>query len=274
MNTILSLMEKLTAQDLETLLLRGKEMLDKKKAEEAALLKAERERQEKLEMEKKRLQEIARLQEKLKELQSQGAYVPDDVRGANFVMRETASDKTSQPVNTLTCPHCNSLNPAGSAYCIGCGKLIASSPAPSVSSKPAPAPQPQPMTAASVRYADETMKKWLYLPGEKVEMSSHQVHFTEPDMGKKYSYSMEVTNKRILFTRIGAAAAHVGVAFGLVGTLARDLTNNGPKPWLEIPFEAIKNYGMIDKKEFFIEADRTYVLKDKNYNRLFSRLIG
>ena len=93
-------------------------------------------------------------------------------------------------------------------------------------------------------------------------------------MGRKYQYSMEVTNKRILLTRISAVAASAGVAFGLVGSLAREAAGAGPKPWLEIPLTAVTNCGLQNKKEFFIMADQTYVLKNKGYEKFLPTLVA
>ena len=330
----MEMLNKLSASELDSILTRGKALLEQKKKEEAAqaLLQKERERQEKIEQENKRLQEIAMLQEKLRKLQSQPAYTPEDVKGDNFVMREPASQKPdasvqpqAKPAGTVFCPYCNHSNPSGSLFCLNCGQKITSpaaqepapqkgapsertpytkivcpscrhlnvaesvfcqhcghplpakaapSPAsaPSAAPAPAPAPNPAPATVPSVQYHDGTLKKWEKLPGEKVEMNNHQIKFIEPDMSKKYVFSMEITNKRILITRVGAAAASAGAAFGLVGALARELSNAGPKPWLEIPFNAVKDYGVTNKKEFYFIADQKYVLKNKHYDDLFDKL--
>ena len=70
MNDIMEMLNKLSASELDSVLTRGKALLEQKKKEEAAqaLLQKERERQEKIEQENKRLQEIAMLQEKLRNL--------------------------------------------------------------------------------------------------------------------------------------------------------------------------------------------------------------
>ena len=146
-----------------------------------------------------------------------------------------------------------------------------------VQAAPAPAPRPSVQPQANtpqVRYAEEGLKKWEMLPGEKTERSSHDIKILQPDLGRKYMYAMEVTNKRILIMRISAVAASAGAAFGLVGSLARDLSGNGLKPWLEIPLTAVKNCGLREKKEFFIEADQTYVLKNKGYEKYLPALVA
>ena len=93
MNEILKMLNELKADELDSLIVRAKILLEKKRKEEAeqALLEKERLRQEKIEQEKRRQQEIAELQRKLQELQSQKPDIPEPVNGDNFVMREPAA---------------------------------------------------------------------------------------------------------------------------------------------------------------------------------------
>lgn len=46
------------------------------------------------------------------------------------------------------------------------------------------------------------------------------------------------------------------------------------KPWLEIPLAAVSSCDLQNKKEFFIAADQTYVLKNKNYDTLLLNLVA
>jgi len=90
----------------------------------------------------------------------------------------------------------------------------------------------------------------------------------------KMKYFMEVTNRRILFSRESAASAATGVAFGLVGDLVKAAAGGGPKPWLEIPLTAVKSCAPADKKQFIIEADTTYVLKNHKYEKFLPDLVA
>ncbi len=284
----------------------------KEEAEQAALLEKERLRQEKLAEEKRRQEEIAMLQKKLNELQRQSVAVKketDPVQGDNFVMYETAPAKP-QAAKTIACPHCRQANPAGSQFCSNCGKKISSAPAapPSpaaaktvacphcghtnpagsqfcadcgqrmsapVPQRTAPASAPRQSSGANgqLRYADASMDAWVRLPGEKTELKDQEVHILQPAQDKKFRYYMEITNKRVLFTRMGAVAASADAAFGLIGSLVRNAAGAGPKPWLEIPLTAITNCGERDKKEFFIDAGESFVLKNKHFERVLPALV-
>ena len=87
MDEILKMLNALTADELDSVILRAGIMLEKKRKDEAeqARLEQERLRQEKIEQEKQRQQEIAELQRKLQELQGQRVDIPD-VAGDGFVM--------------------------------------------------------------------------------------------------------------------------------------------------------------------------------------------
>ena len=100
MNEILKMLNALTADELDSVLMRGGIMLEKKRKEEAEVAAREKERQrlEKIEQEKKRLEEIAALQRKLQELQSQKVVIPDEpgkATGDNFVMYDACGSHCS-----------------------------------------------------------------------------------------------------------------------------------------------------------------------------------
>ncbi len=297
MDEILKMLNALSADELDRVIMRATIMLEKKRKEEAerARLEEERQRQERIEQERRRQEEIAALQRKLKELQSQRVSVPEDpdeVRGDNFVMRESGSGKDSasrpaaqpasaQSANMISCPYCHQMNAADSQFCSNCGQRIVrqSQPAAQPQPVPRPAPQPQPVpqprgNSSQVRFADESMKEWQMLPGETSVRPRHEIQILQPKLGRKFAYYMEVTDKRILLTRESAAAANAGVAFGLAGALVKELAHAGPKPWLEVPLSAITNCGLLNKKEFFIEADQTYVFKNKGYEKYLPGLIA
>ena len=288
MNEILKMLNALKADDLESVIMRANIILEKKRKEEAeaALLEKERQRQERIAQEKRRQEEIAQLQRRLQELQNQSAAAqkePNEVKGDTFVMYDAPKAAVNpqpspapvkpQPAQ-IVCPHCRQLNKPDSLFCEHCGQRLSSQqPAVQPQTRTAPATRSR-VSAAQVRYADENMKKWELQPDEKVVYSSHEIQLLQPDLGRKYQYSMQVTNKRILFTRISAVAAASGAAFGLIGSLAREVAGAGPKPWLEIPLRAVSSCGVQNKKEFFIAADQTYVLKNHGYEKFLPDLVA
>lgn len=316
MNEILKMLNGLRADELDSVIMRAIIMLEKKRKEEAeqALLEKERLRQEKIAQEKRRQEEIAELQRKLRELQNQSVNIPDEeVQGDNFVMRDPASAKKEAPhpaenarpapkaaserpapaqpaqpapaqsVSMVSCPHCHQMNAAGSAFCANCGQRMTSA-RPKTTPQPAPTPAAQPQqpqtSAAQVWYADASTKEWVLLPGEETKRNCHEIVLLQPN-GGKFAYYMEVTNRRILFSRENSKAKGVTLAArmggGLVGSMIaegiKSATGTGPKPWLEIPLTAVQNCGFQNKKEFFIEAGQTYVLKNKSYEKLLPQLV-
>ena len=120
------------------------------------------------------------------------------------------------------------------------------------------------------------------LPGEETKRKNHEIRMLQPKGEKKFAYYMEVTNKRLLFSRESAFTKDLGFAGvmggGIVGGLimegVRAAAGGGPKPWLEIPLAAISDCGLQGKKEFFFVADQTYVLKNSNYEKLLPELVA
>lgn len=286
MNEILKMLNELSADDLESVIVRANIILDKKRKEEAeqALLEKERLRQERLAQEKKRQQEIAELERKLNELKRQSMSQPEEpgVQGNGFVMYEQPKPAPkaapvqpvtrAQPAPTpekITCPYCHKLNVADSLFCSNCGKKMTgatAAPQPQAVSRSASQPQGQ---AAQVRYADSSVKEWAKLPDEHTLHGSQEVVFHQPVRSGSYTYYMEVTNKRILISRRSAAAVGASMTLGLVGSLIA----GGPKPWLEIPLTAVKRC-WVDGKQFVIEADQNYVLKNKKFEQFLPDLVN
>ena len=282
MTEILKLLNTLSADELDSVIMRANIMLEKKRKEEAeqAILAKERERLEKIEQEKRRLEEIAELQRKIAELQSQTIVIPD-------APVQPAPEKPQAP-EMVSCPHCHLMNVATSQYCANCGQRISKRSQQQSTPQAAPQPvqpvsrpEPQPQSAeAQVRCADESMEEWEKLPGEETEQNNHEIILLQPD-GGKYAYYMEVTNKRILFMRESTGSKNAGyvarMGGGLLGSLIaegiKSAVGAGPKPWLEIPLAAVKDCGVQDKKEFFIEADQKYVLKNKGYEKVLPALV-
>ena len=292
MNEILRMLNELKADELDKVIMRANILLEKKRKEEAEqeLLEKERLRQEMILREKKRQQEIAELQRKLQELQSQKTEIPEAVKGDGFVMREPAAPAQPKaapvpPVSTPTsvqskpaqmyCPHCGRPNPAGSQFCSNCGQRMN---VPHTSATPTRAPSNP--GVSQVRYADESMKKWEMRPGEQSVRGRHEIVLLQPN-GGKFAYHMEVTNQRILFYRESAASKNAGMVArmggGLVGSIIAEgvkaASGSGPRPWLEIPLAAVYRCGVQNKKEFFIEADQTYVLKNKSYETFLPDMV-
>ena len=299
MNELLRVLNALSADDLESLITRASIILEKKRKEEAeqALLEKERLRQERLAQERKRQEEIAELERKLNELKSQSAKEAEDpgVRGGNFVMYDKAQPapgavsetprqapvqsaaRPAPPPEKITCPYCHKLNVADSLFCSNCGqKMTGSQPTPrpqsaaGTVSRPVAQPVSQPQrSAAQVRYANSSMKKWDRLPDERTLLADHEIVIYQPVRSGAYIYQMEVTNHRILISRQNVAVRGAGMTLGIVGSL---LVGDA-KPWLEIPLTAIKRC-WVEQKNFIIEADQNYVLKNKKYEQLLPDLIA
>lgn len=168
---------------------------------------------------------------------------------------------------------------AGNQFCANCGQQM-------ITQQPDPKPQAsttfQPQSgAAQVRYADESMKKWEMRLGEQSMRSRHEIVMLQPN-GGKFGYHMEVTNQRILFYRESSTSKNAVMVArmggGLVGSLIAEevkaASGAGPKPWLEITLTTVSNCRLQNKKGFFIVADQTYVLKNKNYDTLLPNLVA
>lgn len=304
MNEILKRLNTLTAAELDSLIKRANILLEQKRKEEAEAAQRERKRQELLAQERQRQAEIAELQRKLRELQNQKADIPKESAakaGPNFVMYDTP-----RPAR-ITCPQCHTVNAAGSQFCENCGRKL-SAPAPQPRPQPSGItcphcrhgnkagsvfcencggkltggqPSRSPAPRSGVYYAEESMKKWEMNPWETSVRANHEIVLLRPDDGK-YAYYMEVTNQRILLSRESSTAKTMGLAArmggGLVGSLIAEgvkaASGAGPKPWLAIPLTAISSCGLQNKKEFYIVADQTYVLRNKNYDTLLPDLIA
>ena len=309
MDEILKMLNALTADELDSVILRAGIMLEKKRKDEAeqARLEQERLRQEKIEQEKRRQQEIAELQRKLQELQGQRVDIPD-VAGDGFVMRGSSQPQTA---GMIACPQCKAMCPAESQFCPSCGQRLAAPAQPKtpemvacphchmmnlsgvqfcancgqrIKAQPAPQPQPTaqaPANAAQVFHAGESMKKWEMLPGEQTVKGRHEIILLQPQDGK-FVHHMEVTNQRILLYRESNASRNAGMAArmggGLLGSMIAEgvkaAAGAGPKPWLAIPLAAVSNCGLQGKKEFFIVADQTYVMKNHRYENLLPDLVA
>lgn len=308
MNEILKMMNAMRADELDSLLMRGTIILEKKRKEEAeeAVREQERIRQEKIAAEMRRQEEIQELQRRLQALQQQTVVIPEEpgkVQGDQFVMYDAprpAAQNTApvqpapQPAPAkpepakVSCPSCRQMNNADSLFCCNCGQRMtagtaAPQAAPQPKPQPAPQPAPQPQAGnAQVVYADEAMKKWEKLPGETTMRGQHEIEILQPEMERKCVFHMEVTNQRILLLKESSGSRNAGMAAriggGLVGSLIAEgvkaATGAGPKPYLAIPLTAVQMCGLQSKKEFVIVADRTYVLKNHSYEKFLPDLVA
>ena len=121
---------------------------------------------------------------------------------------------------------------------------------------------------------DPSTKLWDAVPGEEIVRTSHEITLLQPEKSGKYYYCMEVTNKRILITRQHVAARGTSTAFGFLGGVLTEMAGGGYKPWAEIPLTAIRSCGLRDKREFVIEADVTFVMKNKKYDEFLPALVN
>lgn len=340
MEEILKLLNDLSAEELDRVILRAGIMLEKKKKEEQEQKRLDEERQRLLliEKERQRQEEIAALQRKLSELQNQQVDIPDQLQGDNFVMRNPAATPrptavptppvqtpnpqppvqapNPQPPKQTLCPHCHQPVTAGSVFCEHCGQRLSQPPQPKpaapqpprqvlcphcrqpvaatdvfcgncgkrIDQPPQANPQPKPaqpvQAAGQVRYVDGTMKEWNKIPGENPIRNCHEIKLLDPEPDKKYAYYMEITDKRILLSRQSAKAKNarnaIGIGGGLIGSLIAEAAMGDKMailPWVEIPLSAVTRYGMRDKKEFYFQADRNYVMKDHKYEAALDQLI-
>lgn len=281
MNEILKLLNALSADELDSVIMRANIILEKKRKEETAqALEQERLRQERIAQENQRQQEIAALERKLQELKSQPAAEMPDVKGAGFVMYDTPKSTPApapvqaapqRPASQVTCPHCNAANTPDSVFCAECGQRISGTAAKTTPQPAAPRPQ---KTAGQVRFMDPSAKVWDAVPGEETVRNSHEITLLQPEKSGKYYYCMEVTNKRILITRQHVAARGTSTAFGLLGGIITEMAGGGYKPWAEIPLTAIRSCGLRDKREFVIEADVIFVMKNKKYDEFLPELVN
>ena len=266
MNEILMQLNTLSADELESVIERAKIMAELKRKEEAEFRRQEEERrrQEQAEQERRRQEEIAELQRRLRELQGQAPAAP--APQPEPVKPEPVYTAPVQPEPVYTAP----------VY----AAPEAPKPAPQPAYVPPVAPaQPAPQeTGAQVKYADESMEKWVLLPGEKEILDSLDVEFSMPALDKDMAYVMTLTDQRILLSRQSAAAhrakRNAGIGFGLIGSLITSSIVGKPKPWLEIPLTAVTNCGPMGKKEFFFEADQTYVINNKVVAKRLPELVA
>ena len=103
MEEILKMLNALTADELDSVIMRAGIMLEKKRKEEAeeALREKERQRQEKIKQELERKRRIEQLQYELRELQRQSAPEIDAVQGQDFVMYDQS--KAQAPAQSAGC---------------------------------------------------------------------------------------------------------------------------------------------------------------------------
>ena len=222
-------------------------------------------------------------------------YLRRDIKKAN-------SGKMASQV--VVCPHCHKWTDTDYTHCVHCyksinpyaprmvpqaGQPITSSAAPAApraasaatyQAAPRPAAVHQPQAAAQVCYADDSVKDWVKFTGERTVRSRHAIGLLQP-AGGKFTYHMEVTDRRILLWKESSGSSTFGyvarMGGGLLGSLIAEgvkaAAGTGPKPWVEIPLGAVSSCGLRNKAEFFITADQTYVLKNMKYDKFLPELV-
>ena len=121
----------------------------------AAQCERERQRQELLEKETRRLEETEALTQKLQELQNQKVEIPEELTkpsDINFILLDTPKvddyvntieitlvPEVSQTIKMIPNPHCHIMSHDDSLFCIHCGQKISK---PQVDSQPPVAPTP------------------------------------------------------------------------------------------------------------------------------------
>lgn len=260
---ILKQLNALSADELEGVIMRANIILEKKRKEEAENLERERLRREQELQAKQRQEEIAALERKLAELKGQtAAPTPAPApQVASAPVQPTPLRQASQVV----CPNCKAANSGDSVFCEECGQRISRS-----RSAAGSAPQ---TVSGKVSFTDGSLKNWDLLPGECSVRKPHEITLIQPEKSGKYFYSMEVTNKRLLISRQHVVGRGTSTA-GLLGGVLTELAGGGIKPWAEIPLTAIRSCGLRDKKEFVIEADVTFVMKNKKYEEYLPELVN
>lgn len=234
-------------------------------------------------------------------------------------------DEGKVTLRVIFCPHCHKWTDADFTHCVHCYEsvnpsaprpvpqaaetaaptarpvttptpapaarpVVTPTPAPAARPVATPAPAPAPKaSAAQVRYADESVKNWTSIPGETIVKKAHVIGLLKPE-GGKFTYSMMVTDRRLLFWRESnskkagiaariSGAAVVALGGGLLGPLVaagtRAALSEGPKPWVEIPLTAISSCGLQNGTgEFYITADQTYVLQNmEKYEQYIPQLV-
>ena len=69
------------------------------------------------------------------------------------------------------------------------------------------------------------------------------------------------------------ALSWIALVGSIIAECVKAASGSGPRPWLEIPLAAVSHCGVQNKKEFFIEADQTYVLKNKSYETFLPDMV-
>lgn len=212
MNEILKMLNALSADELDSVIMRASIILEKKRKEEAeaAQREKERKRQELIEQEKRRRAEIEELQRKLRELENQKVDIPEEpgvTVGKDFVMYDppkpvdqarAAAEKPAFASNPtkISCPHCHTMNVADSLFCENCGKQMS---APKTEPKPQPASKPSGVSCPHCHHLNtpgslfcESCGKKM-IGGQPAQASHAQVRYADESMKKWEKRPGEIT---------------------------------------------------------------------------------
>lgn len=272
MTEIFEKLSTLTIEELYQVIAKSNQLIEDKKQEAIRLAQIEKERleRERLEKELKRQEEIAELQRRLRELQGEEAATAvtqpkmEEKVQSESVHSETVSQQ-SEMYSMIPCPHCCQMIPSDSKFCYHCGKNVKENTVqPNVQTKK------DEEYSDSVKYMDDSVKKWSELAGEGDVSSWRRVEMSSPEEAKKLACYIKVTTKRILISTESMIKAGVRTtAFGAIGNLVVEEKGN---PWVWIPLNAVKGYRMLDKKEIQIEADRMYTFRCSKSQDIYDAL--
>lgn len=289
MTEIFEQLSTLSIEELQQVIAKSQQLIEEKEQMALRLAQLEKERLEKerLEKERKRQEEIAELQRRLRELQGEDSLISDEQPKAEETVpvtpvqpkvEENVQSVPVQPQETvysmIPCPNCHQMIPSDSKFCHFCGTSMETQPVPPVQ----PVQPAQPAYEASgsvvdydsVRYMDESVKKWADLAGEGEMFSWRDIKMTSPEEAKKLACYIKITTQRILISSESLMKARARTtAFGAIGNL---VVEEKGTPWIWIPLNAVRCYRMLDKKEMLIEADRIYTFHSSKAKDIYATL--
>lgn len=281
----------LSIEDLNLVIEKAQKLIKVKEQEALRLAQLEKERleRERLEKEQKRLEEIAELQRRLRELQQEeGTSVSAEQPKAQENVQSVPVQPKTEPVQSapiqqepqmyslIRCPNCHEMIPSDSKFCHFCGTRIEANPAQANNTNTQSNIRPNTCQEAfggyhdSVKYMDESIKKWETLDGEYDVSSWQSIVMSSPEEAKKLACYMKITTQRVLISaesRLKAGARTT--AFGAIGNL---VVEEKGKPWVWIPLNAVRSYEILGKKEMQIEAERMYTFHASKAQDIYAAL--
>lgn len=296
MDELLKNLDAMSIENLECVISKAQELIQKKEQEaiHQAELEKQRQEQERLEAQRKKQEEIAALQRRLKELQgdtqsdsqpkAQGysmiscpqchKLIPSDSRFCFYCGSDTTQKKESKsdvfssvfdsatPEESFTlCPNCRTPVPFGSQFCQNCGKPIGSA---GQNTNPQ-----QNASRKTIAYMDDNMKKWDTLAGEGEILGWKEVNISQPE--NKPFADIKITTKRILISVEGRLQRGLRNSGGLLVYAATSGMEKG-KPWIMIPLECVTAFSFNGNKEIRIRADELFIFRSSKAKEIYAAL--